>query len=285
MEPLILDCDNTLGILAREIDDGLALLYLLGRGDVDLLGLTTTFGNGTVDEVYTQTRWLLDEAGHGDIPLLRGEAARGAPPTEAAEFLAATAAARPGEVTVLATGPLGNLHAAAQLDPAFFHNVRRVICMGGTLRPLKIGWRTIAELNLSANPEASAAVLSAPCPVALMSAQLCLQAPFRWRDLPHTAAWKPALRRAVRNWLLAFGLYCGVPRFYLWDLVPAVYVTDPALFSHEEAALDTRLSVLAEGRVQPPGRGVRARVMLPATIIDVERFRALLFDAWATSAR
>ncbi len=48
---LILDCDNTMGLDNRDIDDGMALMYLLGRDDVELLGITLTAGNGTIDEV------------------------------------------------------------------------------------------------------------------------------------------------------------------------------------------------------------------------------------------
>ena len=55
--------------------------------------------------------------------------------------------------------------------------------MGGVRQPLRLGWRLLPELNLSANPEAAASVLAAPCPVTLMSAEICLQAAFSWRDL------------------------------------------------------------------------------------------------------
>lgn len=283
MARVILDCDNTLGPFGKEIDDGLALLYLLGREEVELLGVTATFGNGTLEEVVTQTRWLLGELGREDIPLVPGEAARGEPPTPAAEFLASTVAQHPGEVTVLATGPLGNLRAAAGLDPAFFHNARQVVCMGGIREPLRIGLRTLPELNFSANPEASAAVLGAPCPVTVMSAQVCLQAAFGWRDLRRVRGWRPAFRRAVRRWLIAFGLYCGVPRFYLWDLLPAVYVTHPGLFSEEQVTLDASAGPLRAGRLAEAAGG-GAHVRLPARITDIDRFRALLFETWAATA-
>ena len=112
---VICDCDNTMGLPMKEVDDGLTLLYLLGRPDVELLGVTTTFGNGDIEEVYSQTERLLDDLEYGDIPLFKGEKERGQPPTEAARFLADTAAAHPGEIALLATGPLGNLRAAAEL--------------------------------------------------------------------------------------------------------------------------------------------------------------------------
>jgi len=123
-KPVILDCDNTMGLPRREIDDGLTIRYLLGRPDIELLGVTTTFGNGSIDQVYPQTVNLLRDWGHGDIPVFKGAGARGQGPTDAARYLAETAAHSPGEVTLLATGPLGNLRASAELDPGFYSNLR-----------------------------------------------------------------------------------------------------------------------------------------------------------------
>ena len=77
-----------MGLPRKEIDDGLTLLYLLGRPDIEPLGVTTTFGNGTIDEVYPQTVQLLRDLGHSDMPVYAGAGARGQASTEAARFLA-----------------------------------------------------------------------------------------------------------------------------------------------------------------------------------------------------
>ena len=287
-ERIIYDCDNTMGQLFKEIDDGLTLLYLLGRPDVELLGVSTTFGNGDIDEVYPQTERLLHEVGRADIPVFRGEGERGQPPTDAARFLAETAAAHPGEVTLLATGPLGNLRAAAELDSAFFDNLKQIVCMGGYLRPLRIGWRNLPELNLSADPEAAFAVFHAPlrqtqgiaCPVTLMNAHVCLQASFGWCDLKQIRHWGHDTRRVVRNWLLTFGLYCGVSVFYLWDLLPAVYVSHPELFDENQVRVCSTVTDLETGTLVIAGEGAGARINMPSRILDPERFKAILFEAW-----
>lgn len=277
---LLFDCDNTFGLPLKEIDDGLTLLYLLGRADVDLLGITTVFGNGTLEEVLDATRQQLQGLGRTDLPVLAGAGTRGAAPTEAARFLAETAAARPGEITLLATGPLSNLHAAAQLDSGFFGNLKAIACMGGYRHDLRLGWRTLPELNLSADPQASYSVLNAACPVTLMDAHVCLQAPFGLRDLRRARFWDRATRRTVRNWLLTFGLYCGVTVFYLWDLLPAVYITHPDLFeartervASSEDDLATGSLVRIEDEAAPP-------VVMPARILDPTRFKDVLFEAW-----
>ena len=280
MMRVLYDCDNTLGLPKREIDDGLTLLYLLGRPDIELIGVTTTFGNGPLDEVYPQTVRLLLDLGCGDIPVFRGAGARGQAPTEAAHFLAETVAAAPGEITLLATGPLGNLHAAATLDPGFFRNLKQIACMGGYLHPLRIGWRNLPELNLSADPEAAHSVLNAPCPVTLMNAHVCLQAPFGLRALRRARFWPRELRRVVRRWLLTFGLYCGVPEFYLWDLLPAIYLSYPELFDENPVAITSTVTDLETGALVLGSDGNGASVNLPGHILDRARFMAILFEAW-----
>ncbi len=277
---IIFDCDNTMGLPRKEIDDGLTLLYLLGRPDVELVGVSTTFGNGAIDEVHPATGRLLRDLGRANVPLHRGVGERGQPPTAAARFLAESAASRPGEITLLATGPLGNLRAAAELDPAFFGNLKQIVCMGGYLRPLRIGWRNVAELNLSADPGGAFAVLNAACPVTLMNARVCLQAPFGWRDLKRIGHWDRETRRVVRNWLLAFGIYCGVPLFYLWDLLPAIYISHPELFDKRLVWVRSTVADLETGRLVVGDEGDGARINMPSRILDPGRFKTILFKAW-----
>lgn len=280
MMRVLYDCDNTLGLPMHEIDDGLTLLYLLGRPDIELLGVTTTFGNGPIDQVYAQTAQLLHALERDEIPVLTGAGARGQAPTEAAHFLAETVAAAPGEITMLATGPLGNLRAAATLDPDFFRNLKQIACMDGYLAPLRVGWRNLPELNLSADPEAAYSVLNAPCPVTLMNAHVCLQADFGWRALRRARFWTKALRRVARNWLALFGIYCGVSVFYLWDLLPAIYLSAPDLFAENPVAVRSTVADLETGTLVLAGNGAGAQINMPSRILDRERFMTVLFAAW-----
>ncbi|HIC89703.1 MAG TPA: nucleoside hydrolase, partial [Anaerolineae bacterium] len=275
------NCDNTMGLPHWEVDDGLTLLYLLGRSDVELLGVTTTFGNGTIDQVYTLTKQLLCNVGHEHIPLFRGEGERGQPATDAARFLVEMTASHPGEITLLATGPLGNLRAAAELDPGFFQQLKQIVCMGGYLHPLRIGWRNVAELNLSADPEAAFAVLNAPCLVTLMNAHTCLQASFGWRDLTRIRHWGSNTRRIIRNWLLEFGRQCGVLKFFLWDLLPAVYISYPELFDTNMVWVRSSVTDLETGTIVLAEEGDGAVINMPTRILDQHCFKEILFEAWA----
>ena len=281
MERILFDCDNTWGLRLKEIDDGLTLLYLLGRADIEVLGITTTFGNGTIEQVFGSTKSLMAQLDQRDIPLHKGAAGPGQAPTQAAKFLAQTASAHPGEISLLATGPLSNLHAAWQIDPQFFINLKQVVCMGGYLTPLRIGWRDLAELNLSCDPLASLTVLNAPCPLTLMNAHICLQAPFYWQDLSKLSSWSGSARRIVRDWLLAFSLYCGIPRFYLWDLLPALYLSYPDLFDANWVGVVSTLEDLERGMLKTGQHSTRiAPLNMPAAIKDPQHFKGICFQEW-----
>ncbi len=340
-QKIILDCDNTMGLPLKEVDDGLTLLYLLGRSELDILGITTTFGNGAIEEVYPQTQRLAQSLGLR-LPVWRGEGARHQDPnTPAARFLVDAVQQYPGEITLLATGPLGNLAAAAKLDPDFFAHVREVVTMGGYIQPMKLGYRNLAELNFSCNPEAACTVLHAPPPITVMSGQACLDAPFTLRqinridywpgrfkwllrhwlvnfscnpeaactvlhapppitvmsgqaclDAPFTLRqinridyWPGRFKWLLRHWLVSFGLFCGVAEFYLWDLLPAVYLTDPDLFSNAPFSLTSDIQELETGHLEA-GTGQEATIInLPDGIQNRDRFYDILDTAWREAAR
>ena len=285
MQRVIFDCDNTMGLPFKEVDDGLALLYLLGSPAIDLLAVTTTFGNGNVDQAYTLTRKMLTHVGRADIPVYRGAERRDAPPADAAYFLAETAAAHPGEISLLATGPLGNLRCAAELDAHFFANLKQIVCMGGYLAPLRIGEKEVAELNLSADPWAAYEVLHAGCPVTLMNAQVCLPATMCKDDIAGLTFWPYSVRRVLARWLLAFGRSCGTNEFYLWDLLPAVYLSHPGLFEEQYVDICSSVTDLGEGLLfLDTGDDASSSVNMPARIDDVECFKEILWAAWSMVA-
>jgi purine nucleosidase len=280
MNKVIFDCDNTMGLFTKEVDDGLVLYYILGRPDMELLGITTTFGNGPLEKVHPQTVKMVAELGREDIPVIRGAARRGQGPTEAARFLAETAASHPGEVILLATGPLGNLRGAFELDSDFYHNLKGIYCMGGYLRPVRLGRRNVAELNLSADAEAARQVLNAPCPVTLMNAQICLQAPFTWKDFRKLDFWSRKTRRSIREWLILHGIFCGIGNFYLWDLLPAVRISFPELFVDNQVLIDSTLKDLESGVLLPREASEELGINMPVMIKDFDKFKEVLFEAW-----
>lgn len=183
-----LDCDTG-------IDDAVALAYLVATPSVDLRGIGTVSGNTDAVTAARNTVDLLALLGRADIPVavgaqhpLAGRFDGGAPAVhgsdgiggvplpradtgpvaEAADaLLIRLAHEHPGELHVVAVGPLTNLARALREDPALPELVAGVTVMGGAA--LVPGNRTpAAEANILSDPEAAAEVLAASWEVTLV---------------------------------------------------------------------------------------------------------------------
>jgi len=293
-EKIIFDCDNTMGLPFKEVDDGLTLLYLLGIPDIKILGITSTFGNGNIEQVYSQTQKIAESMGL-KFPILKGDGASDqSPDTPAAQFLVESVNQHPHQISLLTTGPVGNLQAANKLESNFYHKIKRIVSMGGYLRSyqgqkvtsrgIKLGYRYLHELNFSANPKAAFELLHAPCPVTVFPGQVCLQASFRWKDINQAAWWPTKLRRILKRWLLVFGLFCGVTKFYLWDLLPAVYLTAPNLFKIVNFPLGSTFKDLQHGLLIESSDPTGQSIQVATSIHNPSDFYAHLTAAWAQTA-
>jgi inosine-uridine nucleoside N-ribohydrolase len=180
------------------VDDAMALAFLHRHPAVRLLGITTVFGNAEV-EVTTRNALYLAERFGIDAPVARGAALpllrppRGAavevhgddglgnlagpiaPKRQpeagpAHRLLIDTLRAHPGEVTLVAVGPLTNLALALAEEPAITALVREVVVMGGAFGIHGHGGNVspVAEANVMCDPHAADAVFTAPWPVTIV---------------------------------------------------------------------------------------------------------------------
>jgi inosine-uridine nucleoside N-ribohydrolase len=174
------------------VDDAMALLFLRGRPDVELVAITTVFGNAHVDITTRNALYLCDRFGisapvyrgavdplvqkrleapafvHGhdglgDVGVADGFAADPAP-GEAHQAIVDLVRANPGKISILAVGPLTNLALALQADPGIAGQVREVVIMGGAF------WANgnvspVAEANIRCDPHAADVVFTAPWPL------------------------------------------------------------------------------------------------------------------------
>lgn len=170
------------------VDDAMALYFALAHPAIEVVGITTTFGNVTVEQATANALYLTDLAGK-NITVAQGMAMpwrkpREAPPTHihgvdglgnlpsrapvsaqrnprsSAQFIVDQARARPGEITLVAVGPLGNLSLALKLEPGLPQLLREVVVMGGTvLEPGNVS--PVAEANIWNDPHAADQVFSA----------------------------------------------------------------------------------------------------------------------------
>lgn len=262
MRKIIFDCDNTMGISGRPMDDALALLYLLGRSDeAEVLGICCNKGNGTVQEVYTCCRHLLDESGWAHIPLYRGCEDDHPAKSESARFIADSAARYSGELCYLGVGSLTNLYGAFLLDEHIFDKLSQIVLMGGITEPLFIHNQPLAELNFSVDPVASACVLSHGRNVSVITGNNCLPVSYLPKDefmsqmcLMDNPAGMYIAQKCGYRFEDKKVIY-GADGSYCWDAVAAVYLLHPELFDPCPTRCRISAEALQTGFLDPSEAG------------------------------
>lgn len=178
---IILDVDTG-------VDDALAILTAALSPEIELVACTTTWGNVDVDTAARNTAFVLNMAGRSDVPVARGaegpsngatasfstnvhgeDGQGGQADTSFVPALTAETAPeliirlsheRPGELHLVAVGPLTNLADALAADPTLPERIREVTIMGGSfLAPGNI--TPAAEANIWHDPEAAQVVFDA----------------------------------------------------------------------------------------------------------------------------
>ncbi|MBR9814122.1 nucleoside hydrolase [bacterium] len=230
---LIIDCDPGLGVPGADVDDNLAVLLALGSPEVELIGVTVTFGNTPLDDGLASLRRTLDAAGL-DVPIYPGARQPGQveQTTPASEFLADTVRAQPGQVHVLTLGPLGNLAAALQAAPSFADQLASLTLMAGAFRlPF---FAQVGDPNIRWDLTAAQHVLATCTPKTMVSMDACLRAQFTAEHLQQFAASKTSLGQhlaaGIAPWLAKHTRMPGLRGFFPWDAVALAYLLQPGLF-------------------------------------------------------
>jgi purine nucleosidase len=175
--PLILDVDTG-------VDDALAILYAIASPEVTLIAATTVMGNVDVEQTTENTLAVLELCGYTDVevakgadrplvrdhlafPVVHGERGLGRaelPPAshapshrDAARLLVEVARDRPGEVLLVATGPLTNVALALAEEPGLPDLLYGFAIMGGAFDH-QGNVTPAAEANIWVDPEAAQAV-------------------------------------------------------------------------------------------------------------------------------
>ena len=173
-----LDCDNTMGLSGCDMDDGMALLYLLGHEQIQLEAVTTSFGNSTIENVHTNTERMFRELHLEFLPLQKGAPSSEQRQSDASHYLAREIVRRKQPVTLLIIGSPTNIYAACLEDKSILNYVEEMVFMGGIIEPLIIGEKIMDELNFASDPEATHYLLNCPVKKTILTAQICLDAFF-----------------------------------------------------------------------------------------------------------
>jgi inosine-uridine nucleoside N-ribohydrolase len=185
---IIIDCDPG-------IDDAMAILAALRSPELEVVGLTTVFGNADVETCALNGLRLVELEGNDRIPVAKGCGQPLVVPMErvgthvhgldgmgntnppppygkldsrhAAEFIIDMVRTYPGEITLVPIGPLTNIGLVLRLDPGIVPLVKEVVLMGGSIyAPGNIS--PVAEANVYHDPHAADLVYRAGWPVTML---------------------------------------------------------------------------------------------------------------------
>ncbi len=244
------------------VDDAMAIYLALRSPELDVIGLTTIFGNVHTDLATTNALRLLEIAGRSDIPVAKGadnplavpfggpvpfvhgDDGQGnvflPPPTSkaidqtAAEFLVEQIMTSPGEITLVPLAPLTNIALALRLEPRIAENVQEVVLMGGNA--LGPGNATpAAEANIHNDPEAADVVFGASWKVTMVGLDVTHQV---WMLPEHMALYgkssDPMAQHIARILPFYHQFYIresGIDYIFVHDPSAIVYLIDSSLFT------------------------------------------------------
>lgn len=300
-------------------DDAMTLLFVLNCPELEILGITTVAGNKSLNVANADVLKVLEVTGRTELPVYSGAAGplvnegtdwdrqrhggwyanEPAPPPpggfattkvlearSAVDFLVETVRNAPGEVTILALGPLTNIALAMRMDRDFARHVKQLVIMGGGIASLPGGGGNHtpnAEFNFYVDPEAARIVLRSGIPIVLSPLNISRQARFTKAWYDEIVAVDTPMTRLIRD---SMG-----PRFaqfpdrtpLMYDQVAAAYLVDPTLMKTVEWYVDVDANQgpnygVSVGAPEPWPGAEGARKMLVQTELDFDRFIRLYVD-------
>lgn len=272
-QPVILDTD-----IGDDIDDAFALALAVRSPELEILGITTAYGD-TELRARLVDRYLA-AIGRSDIPVAAGvptahanvftqAAYAGREPDrkhpDAVAFLLDQIRAHPGQVTLIAIGPLFNVQTAIGRDAATFRKLKRVVLMGGSINRGYDDMQTgahrppDAEWNIARDPAGLKALLASGVPIFMMpldSTQIHLEAPGREAVFAHGSPLTDQLTLLYHQWLAGTEHHAPAP--VLFDPVAVTYALRPELCPVRPMTL----TVDAEGFTRPAEGATNVQVCL-----------------------
>ena len=307
MKKIILDLDTG-------IDDALAIAYVLGSPDAELLGITGTYGNVLLSQGLRNSLALTELLGHPEVPVFAGlphaQAEEGFSVSEASAFIHGAngignisvadssrtvqdmsavdfiidSAHRLGDNLVyVPTGALTNLAAALRKDPSLAACLH-VVMMGGALTvPGNVNAWT--EANISQDPEAADEVFRSGTDVTMVGLDVTLQTLLTKKE---TRQWRALGTKAGSAYADIVDYYIGayaktapyLGGCGLHDPLAAAVALDPALVT----CLAINMKVDTEGATRGRTIGDETRLndvkktMKVAVAVDTERFLAQFME-------
>ncbi|KAJ9695164.1 hypothetical protein PVL29_010584 [Vitis rotundifolia] len=246
----------------------MAILMAFQTPELDILGLTTVFGNVTTKDATRNALLLCEIAERPDVPVAEGSPGplKGGEPRvadfihgsdglgniflpqpkakkierNAAEFLVDKVSEYPGEVSILALGPLTNLALAIKRDSSFASKVKKVVVLGGAFFALG-NVNPAAEANIYGDPEAADVVFTSGANIVVVGINITTQIKFTDADLHQLrhsegryAQFISGICKFYRDWHVKSD---GVYGIFLHDPVSFAALVRPDLFTYKEGVV------------------------------------------------
>lgn len=261
------------------IDDAMAIFLALQSPELEVLGLTTIFGNVYTTLSTRNALHLLEIAGRTDIPVAEGSHVtitngtklrvadfvhgidglgnQNFPPPngkpvdqKAAAFLVEQANLYPGEVTVVALGPLTNIALALQLDPGFQKKIGTIIILGGAFF-VNGNVNPAAEANIFGDPEAADMVFTSGADVIVLGLNVTHQVVLTEADRDKLASSDGKFAKYLCKIMDVYFSYhkdsYEIKGVYLHDPAIVLAAVDPSLFTYTEGVVRVQMTGITRG--------------------------------------
>lgn len=273
------------------VDDTMAIFFALCSPELDVIGLTTIFGNVHTELATKNALRLLEIAGRGDIPVAHGADdaltgpfegpvpfvhgsdgqgdiflpdPAGAPvDVSAALFIVEQLRAHPGEITLAPIGPLTNIALALRLEPRITEWVDEIVLMGGNaLAPGNAS--PAGEANIRNDPEAADLVFGADWPVTMVGLDVTHKVHMTPDDIAeyetHGNPMSDHITRILPHYRNYFESNYSAKGIFVHDSSAIAYLIDPSLFETKRWAIRVGTQGLGRGKTWP----ALGRHILPA---------------------
>ncbi len=274
----VLDTD-----IGTDVDDILALALLATAPEVDLVGVTTVYGDTALRA--RMARWVCDQLGRPDVTVAvgaretltnrpvwwAGHEGEGIPDLErvaidetegGVDYLRRVAREHAGDLNLYAIGPLTNVAAAIRADPGFAGALRHLSIMGGAF------WMEQPEHNIKCDPEAADVVFRSGIPMSVCGLDMTTRVWIREQDVREIGQVHGELGKALEAQIRRWWSFVGKTENNPHDPLAALMAIRPDLFRFE--ACDVRVGLdegdLARTFPENCGRGA-ARI---AADVDVD---------------